>query len=259
MASGRVRSTAGRATLVIGAALILVLGFDYVTFAATGSSLIIGHLNRAGHTTTIQNTGAGPALSLKTKSGASAPFAVNGKGKVTNLNADRLDGLDSTQLQRRLGVCADGTAVTNAAATGAVTCGQLPRTQVWTLAASAPITGVAHLDAYTASYPAGSYLVTGNFATSALTGTGAIPLGCRLFSVGPTNHADFHAFAGQQAIAASTGSNYVSVSGSITLTTARQLNLYCFGPTTMTVDPAATSLTVIRLDGGSTGTLTTDP
>lgn len=84
-------------TLVLAAAL-LVLGFDYATFAATGDSLLLGRANSAGKTTTLQNTGSGPALSLKNKASA-PPLVVSSSKRVVRLNADQLDGLDSTALQ----------------------------------------------------------------------------------------------------------------------------------------------------------------
>src|SRR3954453_14316251 len=49
---------------------------------------------------------AAPALGLKGASGH-APFTTNSAQKVANLNADLLDGLDSSSLQRRVtGTCA---------------------------------------------------------------------------------------------------------------------------------------------------------
>jgi pectin methylesterase-like acyl-CoA thioesterase len=74
---------------VIGAAALMFMATDAVTYAATGSSLVLGRLNQANATTTMQNTGTTPALKLVTKSTATAPMIVNGKGKVTNLYADR--------------------------------------------------------------------------------------------------------------------------------------------------------------------------
>lgn len=64
--------------------------------AATGGKLILGGWNTANRTTTLSN-GAGTALSLNSRAGT-APLKVNRTTKVRNLNADRLDGLDSTQL-----------------------------------------------------------------------------------------------------------------------------------------------------------------
>ena len=91
-----------RVLAVVGAATVLVVGFDAVTFAATGSSLLLGRVNQAGATTTVQNTGAGAALNLVTKSVASPPFTTNAKGLVPNLRAstaDRLAGLTLAQVR----------------------------------------------------------------------------------------------------------------------------------------------------------------
>ena len=98
---------------VIGAAALMFMATDAVTYAATGSSLVLGRLNQANATTTIQNTGTTPALKLVTKSTATAPMIVNGKGKVTNLYADRAATADNA---RRLGGRTPGQIV--AAATG---------------------------------------------------------------------------------------------------------------------------------------------
>ena len=87
---------------VFGALVILIVGFDAVTFAATGSSLILGRSNQAVGVTTVQNTAAGPALNLLTKSTASPPFTTNAKGVVPNLRAstaDRLAGLTLAQVR----------------------------------------------------------------------------------------------------------------------------------------------------------------
>ncbi|KRA38943.1 MULTISPECIES: hypothetical protein [unclassified Nocardioides] len=84
-------------------ALMLVVAVDYTSFAATGSSFVLGKSNSAGATTKLTRTTSGSVLTLISKSSANAPFAVNGKGRVTNLNADKVDGLDSTQLRGQTG------------------------------------------------------------------------------------------------------------------------------------------------------------
>ncbi len=63
-----------------------------------GGDFILGKSNKAT-TTSLENTG-GVALSLKSKSG-SAPLAVSSSTKVSRLNADQLDGLNSTALQNQ--------------------------------------------------------------------------------------------------------------------------------------------------------------
>lgn len=85
----------------IGAATVLVLAGNTVALATTGHSLILGQGNSADNITGVTRTTNGSALKLTTKSSASAPLTVNGKGKVTNLNADSVDGYDSTALRNR--------------------------------------------------------------------------------------------------------------------------------------------------------------
>ena len=83
---------------VIGAVTVLVLAADTIVFAAAGKALLGGKTNKTSKVTTIKRKSAGPALKVVTKSKADAPFAVNGTGKVANLNADTVDGVDSTAL-----------------------------------------------------------------------------------------------------------------------------------------------------------------
>lgn len=89
------------ALTVLGALTVLLLAGHTVAYAATGKPLLLGSSNAAGKQTTLTRTTTGPVLGLRTRSGASAPFATNGRGKVANLNADRLDGLDASALRTR--------------------------------------------------------------------------------------------------------------------------------------------------------------
>ncbi|RNL60451.1 hypothetical protein EFK50_19175 [Nocardioides marmoriginsengisoli] len=84
---------------VIGAVTVLVLAANTVALATTGKAILAGKINTASKMTSITRTTPGTGLQVKTKSTANAPLAVNGKGKVVNLNADRVDGLDSSQLK----------------------------------------------------------------------------------------------------------------------------------------------------------------
>jgi hypothetical protein len=90
---------------VVGATTILVVGFDSLTYAATGSSLLLGRLNKAGAVTTVQNTGNGAALALVTRNASYPPFTTNAKGLVPNLfaaraaTADRVGGLTVAQIK----------------------------------------------------------------------------------------------------------------------------------------------------------------
>lgn len=90
--------SAERVLAVVGAAAVLVVGIDAVSFAATGNGLILGHSNTAKKTTTLRNTGSGAALNLVTKKSTSAPFTTNAKGQVANLNASMLDGQTAGQI-----------------------------------------------------------------------------------------------------------------------------------------------------------------
>jgi hypothetical protein len=99
--------------VALGAAVLLV-GSVGVS-ASTGAGArpwLLGGVNRSQHTTAlvsdagldkatvkIRNKGDGPALSLVTD-GTRPPLAVTSSAKVNLLNADRLDGLDSSQLVR---------------------------------------------------------------------------------------------------------------------------------------------------------------
>lgn len=79
---------------VIGAVTVLVLAANTVALATTGKAILAGKINTSSKLTSIVRTTPGTALQVKTKSTANAPFAVNGKGKVVNLNVDKVDGLD---------------------------------------------------------------------------------------------------------------------------------------------------------------------
>ena len=82
--------------------LALLLALSGGAYAATGGSLILGRSNSASSLTEVSNP-AGTAFSFRSKSGR-APFTVNGNSvRVSGLNADKVDGLDSTQLQGQTG------------------------------------------------------------------------------------------------------------------------------------------------------------
>jgi hypothetical protein len=126
----------GRATVfLVGLAVILALIFGVVSRATahTGSAGLF-HLNHnnpvsalstlagnlAGSVLKVDNNGAGPALSLEVGSGK-APLTVNSAaGKATNLNADKLDGLNSTDIgrQRWAVINSNGTIARSNGATG---------------------------------------------------------------------------------------------------------------------------------------------
>jgi hypothetical protein len=86
---------------VIGAATVLVLAANTVALAATGNALILGRSNSADKQTNVTRTTSGPVLRLNAKQQTNAPFTTNARGKVINLNADKVDGIDSAFLRTR--------------------------------------------------------------------------------------------------------------------------------------------------------------
>ena len=82
----------------VAAAGMLVVGVDYVSFAVTGDSLVLGRLNTAAKPTTITNNGDGPALRLNSSGKRTPPLAVNSSRKVLKLNADQVDGVSASRL-----------------------------------------------------------------------------------------------------------------------------------------------------------------
>ena len=80
--------------LAVVAALTLALAS--AALGADGDFFRIGQSNFASSVSKLIKTGAGPALDLQVGSGP--PLKVNSSAKVVNLNADRLDDKDSTQL-----------------------------------------------------------------------------------------------------------------------------------------------------------------
>lgn len=90
----------GRTVPVLLAALLLVGGLNVAAYAATGKPLLLGRQNAADKTTTLANTGTGPALTLRSKPSA-PPLKVSSTKKVARLNADQVDGLSGSELQTR--------------------------------------------------------------------------------------------------------------------------------------------------------------
>jgi hypothetical protein len=70
--------------------------------AGGAKSLLLGRANSTTRTTTVANT-AGTPLALRAGHGK-APLTVNSGTRVANLNADRLDGHDSTSFASARGV-----------------------------------------------------------------------------------------------------------------------------------------------------------
>lgn len=73
------------------AATVLVAGGS--AYAATGGTFILGKANTAETPTTLKNTGSGPVLKLPSSTAGQSPLGVSStSGRVTNLNADKVDG-----------------------------------------------------------------------------------------------------------------------------------------------------------------------
>src|SRR5690349_8163638 len=101
------RSHLSFANVVSLVALFAALGGT--TYAATGGNFILGKPNSASSTSSLTAPVSGKALQVNNTSGGAgatalglnvasghAPFTVNSGTKVANLNADKLDGVDST-------------------------------------------------------------------------------------------------------------------------------------------------------------------
>ena len=117
----------GRATVfLVGLAVILalVVGVASTAFGANGGNFILGSLNNSATAITklTGTVGGGPALQVSNPSTATgstaldlqvatgkAPMKVNRTTKVTNLNADAVDGRDGSTLLANNQVRADGT------------------------------------------------------------------------------------------------------------------------------------------------------
>lgn len=91
-------TTRGRLVPVLLAATVLVGGANLAAYAANGRPLLLGQTNTETRTATVHNTGNGPALSLRSEAGAPS-LAVSSTKKVGRLNADRVDGLNASDLQ----------------------------------------------------------------------------------------------------------------------------------------------------------------
>lgn len=111
------RSLLERGLAAVGAAALLIVGFDGVTYAATGNSLLLGKWNMAGATTVVSNTGSGAALDLRVSSPGTPPLTVNSSAVVPQLhatNSDRLAGAGAASYQRK---CAQGSVLARATVT----------------------------------------------------------------------------------------------------------------------------------------------
>lgn len=106
--------------------LALIISLGGAGYSATGDNFILGNTNSAATQTRLVTPLAGPAFRIDNASAAAGatgmsivtnaarpPFAINSSVKVANLNADKLDGFDSTGFVRGGGT-ADGQAIAEA-------------------------------------------------------------------------------------------------------------------------------------------------
>jgi hypothetical protein len=106
----------GKVTNMVIVVVALMLAIVTPALAATGGNFILGKANEATSITRLTANIADPAMKLintNTSTAATAlrlqtaasnpPMTVNSETKVDNLNADKVDGLDSTELQGQTG------------------------------------------------------------------------------------------------------------------------------------------------------------
>ncbi len=86
------------AIALLSSTALLVVGMDTLTYASTGDSLLLGKVNEAGKPTVVSNSGRGAALELRNGK-KYPPLKVTSARKVVRLNVDRVDGVDSRQLE----------------------------------------------------------------------------------------------------------------------------------------------------------------
>lgn len=207
----------GRTMPVLLAAVALVGGANAVAYAANGRPLLLGSDNHESRTATVHNTGAGPALSLRTRPGA-PPLSVTSDRRVPALNADRVDGLDAAAL----------------------------RTTSWTyLFASENDEGPDVVRGFP-GLPPGRYLVSYTVVASLIGGDG-VPLSCWLTTATePKAVYSVSTQAGGMVSVSATG--YVDTTRGVTLTlhSAASFNIY----PQRAGDPES-SVTFTRLDSSS--------
>jgi hypothetical protein len=107
------RSRLTSAIAVLGVVALLLVAGNTAAYASGGHSFFLGKSNHTKKQTTLTRTRPGTVLSLNAKPGYPA-LAVNSSAKVANLNADTVDGIDSSQmLNQTLVFTRDVTGVSN--------------------------------------------------------------------------------------------------------------------------------------------------
>lgn len=183
---------------VIGAATVLVLAGNTVVLAATGQALLLGKSNSANNVTAVSRTTSGSVMKLQSATSSSPPLTVNGTGKVTNLNADKVDGLDSTSL--------------------------LNQTRVYKKAILADSSNSNGFTFNTGTVPAGDYLV--NVSGWIYGPTAGDPgIECYLKASTPSAHREWFSPI------TSAGFYTLAIGGLLSLPSAQTLEFRCSGPT----------------------------
>ncbi len=144
----------GLVALTVG--IVLLAALDWAASAATGRAFVLGRWNQADHTTTLKNTGHGPALDLRSKKGPA--LKVNNGKRIAKLNADKLDGLSGEEYKKNRNTI-----------------------YAWSVA--------AHTGGFTQAIPAqlpGSYLITFNVQMTGAAGDPGNPnvINCRIVQSG---------------------------------------------------------------------------
>ena len=111
---------------VLGAVTILLLAGNTVAQATTGHSFLLGSSNSANAVTSLTRTTSGTALKVTTKYSSNTPFVVNGKGKVANLQADKVDGYEGSQMLNKVYVYTKAVAVGTPASAFTLTLHNVP-------------------------------------------------------------------------------------------------------------------------------------
>jgi hypothetical protein len=143
--------------IIATAGLVPLLLGGGVATAAGATAVLLGRSNSSAHATVLANPHGSP---LSLAAGRSAPpLVVNSSTKVAHLNADYLDGLDVSALQRRVaGRCGGRSGIVAISVTGAAVCAAQTYSIVWqVLVAADGTTQVPHAGVSVARTASGDY------------------------------------------------------------------------------------------------------